>query len=164
MDAIRRRSLLVGLVVLLAGSLPARAAAIPALTVLPQRGPAGTTFTLTGSDLKGQATVALVVYTLVPNPAGGATNSRAQKTVFDRAVPVDDTGALAVALDSAAFTPGDYIAALPQVPGRPQLTFTVVGTPTGLPNTGGGWGATGTVKRCRAPTLSRYDEHPLAMP
>jgi len=40
MDAIRRRSLLVGLVVLLAGSLSARAAAIPALTVLPQRGPA----------------------------------------------------------------------------------------------------------------------------
>ena len=139
MDAIRRRSLIVGLVVLLAGPLPARAAATPALAGVPPRGPAGTTVTITGSGLPGQPTVPLVVYTLVPNPAGGVTNSRAQKTVFDRAVPVDDAGALAVALDSTAFTPGAYIAVLPQVPGRPQLTFTVVGTPTGLPNTGGGW-------------------------
>jgi len=139
MDALRRRLLLGCLVVLLTVPLSTRAAAGPALTVLPQRGSVGTTFTITGSGLNGQATVALVVFTLVPNPAGGAIGARGQMDVFDQAVTVDSAGGFVVALDSTTYIPGDYIALLPQVPGHPQLTFTVVGTPTGLPNTGGGW-------------------------
>ncbi len=139
MHTVSRRLVLVGLVVLLTVPLSTRAAATPALTVLPQRGPVGTTFTIAGSGLQGQATVPLVVFTLVPNPAGGAIGARAQKDVFNQAVNVDSAGGFIVALDSTTYIPGDYIALLSQVPGHPQLTFTVVGTPTGLPNTGGGW-------------------------
>ena len=139
MHAIRRRSLLGYLVMFLAGPLSARAATTPALIVLPQRGPVGTTFTIMGTGLSGQTAVTLVEYTLVPNPAGGAKGACSQRSVFDGAVSVDGAGTFTMTLDSTTYIPGEYFAVLPQVPGRPQLTFTVIGIPTGLPATGGGW-------------------------
>ncbi len=71
-------------------AIPRRLVLLPTLIVLPQRGPVGTAFRVEGRGLPGQATVVLVVYTLVPNPAGGTagrTPSRPCSTDHGRWVP-----------------------------------------------------------------------------
>jgi len=154
--AIPRRLVLLGLVLLPTLPLSARAAATPTLIVLPQRGPVGTAFRVEGRGLPGQATVVLVVYTIVPNPAGGTAGSRAEQTVFDRPWPVGAGGELVVPLDSTGFTPGDYTAVLPRCRGGRSARSRSPGCrPRSRPRAAGGRATRVTVPDPRPPRLSR---------
>ena len=120
------------LLVLLA--LPTTALAQATLTIAPSSGPAGTSFSITGSGFP--ANDRLIGVVLGPNNEVMARNE----------VTTDASGAISLTYDSSGDAPGQYTVGIGRADGTVLAsgTFTVTAGAGAMPRTGGGGMASGS--------------------
>lgn len=132
----RFRALAAGFAFLLALlALPPAALAAPAITITPQTGAAGMTFTIKGAGLDAKERPVVIVE---------ATSDKSVAAYFQPEIGAD--GGFTFELESRNFAPGQYrvvVAPVATFNTIAEATFTVTGAMPRMPNTGAGGGSAG---------------------